>query len=535
MISNVDKSYFESIRLDPMYLFIGNQKLVRNASLGSYNQVIANFKIKHKTKIDKFNEWLCVRIGRSLPINDDIIETWERDLARTSKPSFYTRFFRFKRVTSTKIELYAVVDHNQLELICTSSTSMAREVAEYCLFWDEANQFCQEHGISSPAEIGIRMAKEELSMAMNSKLIPEINDVSVLSNSYNGNGYCLAYYDLAIGNPLAATPAWDSFLFQMVNDSCRRAFMAWVYSVFKGDNFGRQVLWLHGIGASGKSCIANTIYKRLELLTPSIVTSLERVDDMDKFSGSSYINKRFALGADTVDRKLLKNNLIKNLTGKDVISSREMGKGKIPAKVYAKILVTSNQRPFVDADKVEEVSRVILISLVPEKCKEAYANWHKNDSGNWEQMLFDEIDDFIAKSKSAYDEFIGEDGHRIRDYDGFQEEINQSMYFLKRDMPIWWKYCLTYTGNQKDTIQLADLYVDYERFLSSVMKLTPQIKFMIKRFGTTFLREASIEVESASNFNVLFIRGYRFASKQVSDRVKASTIVDKEIYKVVEE
>lgn len=525
-LKEADIVFFNDISVDYIYILFGKHRVQRNRKLSLFNQVKSHLKIKYKDKYPLFEVY--IREKYNIPpvtrIPESICQEWENSLMRYMKPNFYGELFRIKQKNKTKLEIYALVDDNVLEKICDSGTSMYREIQEYCQFWTRANDFCLQHDISSPVDLPLKSIKEEFRTALlTDKIIKSVDDIQVLRNDHNG--YCLAYYDLDSGDLSVPTLAWDSFLAQMVSDGCRELFRAWVYSVFKGDNFGRQVLWLHGVGESGKSVIINTIYERLQKLNPLIVTTLEQINNMDKFSMSTYVQKRFAMSADTKDRALVRNGLVKNLTGTDIASSRSMGKAKEDAKVHCKLMVTSNTTPFVNTDSPEEISRLLLISLVPEQCVVAKNAWFEREIGDWQNCLRDEIDDFIRQSKVCYDKLLKKDNHNLNAYDEHEDVLAGTAYHIKRDIPLWWESCVEKTDDPNDTLQTYDLAMDYIRFIKSELKTGFNIEWRIRSFMMTFIRESKIPVTELTNFNVLLIRGYKFIKRDPAKRMTAKELI----------
>lgn len=527
MLKQSDKVFFASISIDYLHLFINRQKYARNDKLGIYNQVKDILK-RTKGKAELFDEYLASWSGVE-KVSASVVTQWEGYLYKKLKPNFYAHMFRIKRVSNTRVDIYACVDGGcVLDKICSSTDSnVYKAIKNYCEFWEYANKWCLTNDVINPADLSLLSIKADFRAALMANLIPSISDVRVLSN--NHEDYCLAYYDLDSGSLSAKTPAWDNFLVQMVSDECRYAYRAWIYSLYKGDNFGRQILWIHGVGESGKSVTANVIYADIKSLNSQIVTSLEAVDNMDKFSLSSYMDKRLVMAADTTDRGLVRNNLVKNLTGRDVASIREMGQGKKESIVYSKVMITSNKTPVVNTESPEEVSRMLLISLVPEKCVDAKNWWYNNNMGDWARCLKNELRDFIRQSKVYYDMFLNPNGQDLKHYDRHLETLELSRSYLRRDLPVWWKACIAETGNHADTIKLSDLSRDYERFLRGEMWIDRNTRFFIKSNTTTYLREIKVPLIELPNFNTVIVVGYKFIEDDPKDRATAKEVVEKQI------
>lgn len=530
MLKQSDKVFFAGISIDYIHLFIGKNKYIRNEKLGIYNQVKDVLK-RYKGKAELFDEYLCYW-GNVPKVNASLIMQWESFLFKSLKPNFYANMFMIKRISNIKIDIYVRVNGgNVLEKICSSDdNNVYRSIKSYCEFWDYGNKWCMTNDVINPSDLTTQDIKADFRSTLMANLIPMVDNVNVLSNKLDS--YCLAYYDLLQGDLKAKTPAWDNFLRQMVSDECRHAYRAWIYSLYKGDNFGRQMLWIYGVGESGKSISSNVIYNHMKGLNSQIVTTLESVDNMDKFSLSSYIDKRLVMAADTTDRGLVRNTLVKNLTGRDVASIRQMGQAKKESMVYAKVLITSNKTPFVNTESPEEVSRMLLISLIPEKCVDAKNWWYNNNLGDWDVCLKNELPDFIRQSKASYDMFLMPNGHDFRHYDKHLEVLELSRSYLRRDLPVWWDSCVEKTDNPQDTIKLSDLSRDYERFLRGEMWVDANTRFFIKSNTTTYLREIKVPLMELPNFNTIIVVGYRFKEPDSKNRVTAKDVVAEQIRKL---
>lgn len=524
MLKQADLSYFGSIRIDLLHLFIRNQKYLRNDRLGVYNQV-KEILSRVKGKAELFDEYLkeWAKVDK---LSSSVVAKWEDSLYRDTKPNFYAAMFRVLKISANHFEIYARLDGgNTLEKLCSSKDgNIYKIIKNYCEFWTYANTWCLSNDVINPADIPIGNVKSDFRSSLMANLIPEVKDIKVLSN--NSSEYCLSYYDLTQGSLAASTPAWDNFLRQMINDECRDTYRAWVYSLYCGDNYGRQVIWLHGPGESGKTAQANVLFDDIKSLNPEIVTSLETIDNTDKFSLSTYRLKRFALAADSTDRALVRHNLVKNLTGDDTVAIREMGKTKDYARVHCKIMVTSNKTPFVNIDSPEELSRLILISLVPNQCVDAKHHWYKNYAGmDWKSALKKELPDFIRQCEAPYLERLNPDGQNFKQYDGHIKVLETAKYFVARDLPVWWNACIISTGDKSDVIKLSELSRDYERFLRGEMWVDNTMRWIIKSSTLKFLRERQVEIVEMQNFNTIFLVGYRFIIQEPKERPTANKVI----------
>jgi hypothetical protein len=526
-LSAVERDVFDQIRLDMLSIYVSGKKIAISHEVGIYNQILGHFKLKNRSLSLKLDVYIAEKYNATVPLANSYKAKWVDELVLGSIPNLYANFFKIRRLSATVMELYTVCNGNILEYLGTSSVGLFRTIKDRCQFWDELDKFCFTHHLENPAQQTIYQLQRDFMDAIRNKMIEEVSEIKVLSN--DRDCYCLSYYDLRGGSLTAETPAWDSFLAGMNNDSCRRAFRAWVYSVFVGDNYGRQALILHGTGETGKSAVGNAIYNRLELVNPSIVTTLEEEDHMDKFSAASYVHKRLVLSADNIDRGIVRNKIFKNLTGKDKVTVREMGKDKTSAQSYAKVLITTNLSPFIDADRPEEVSRCMLITLDPIKSQLAKTIWQTERQDDWQACLADEIDDFITQSEDAYNEYLMPDLHNIRQYEGYPEVLGASLHYLKRDIPVWWDTCLVKTDKSKDIVKVTELYEDYVRFVISAIPRVVRMRWMVDKQVLAFIREIPLEIHKLENFNVSYLRGYKFKDTDKRKRITALELIDKRI------
>ena len=218
-------------------------------------------------------------------------------------------------------------------------------IIRYLKFSDVCNNICYTHDLTHPMDRPAREIALEIDKCVRYRLIPEISEIKVLSNSMDG--FCLGYYPLNPSLVSQPTPAWDSFISSMPVDGTRECFMAWIYSIFKDDNFGRQMMWIHGKGESGKSQVCQALFKKMQMINPDIVTALEPLGLTDRFSSASYTKKRLTIAQDCTDRLIVRHQLVKNITGNDTTAVIKKGFDKKEDNIYSKLLVTSNYSPWV--------------------------------------------------------------------------------------------------------------------------------------------------------------------------------------------
>lgn len=528
-VTAVQKQIFSSIYIDHLYIYIGKHK-EKITGAGIYNQV--KYILDKKKLGIKFHSWLAneFNLDPQEEVPAAIIKAWEDRIQLSEKQTIFTRALRVIRLNNG-YEFYGTIsDSGQMEYLCNTDpkSGYPKNVINFICYNEFANQIIMQENLDHPLDLTTSENFKEIKTCLRHKLIPIIKEVKILANDLLSP--CLGYYNLKTGKIDNPTPAWDNFIRTLPNDGSRECFMAWVYSVFKGDNHGRQMMWLHGKGDSGKSVVVQAIYKKIASINPGLVTSLEPLFYMDKFSAASYVKKRLTIAQDSTDRSMVKNQLVKNLTGNDNVSVVKKGVDKESANIYTKLLVTSNFAPWITPSKAEEISRMMYIHIDPEFSMLARAEWDSKKFGEWAICIENEIDDFIVKCKQHYDDRLLPDGHNLEIYPAMISKLSTNT-FVSENLKSWWANCLEQfepTETKKtNVIYYEALVQDYKRFLgtrASGGKYDLSIKFAM----TPFLLEAGLEISRLTDTNNnLYIMGYDFKEELPSDRITLDNLLKK--------
>lgn len=163
------------------------------------------------------------------------------------------------------------------------------------------------------------------------------------------------------------TPTWNEFLGRL---DYPEVFKAWVWSLFEPTNNVRQVLWMQGGGNDGKSSVQKALER---MFGENHVYAMKVGDEHEKWFANSVYGKCLVNYADCSNIYLLRTNSIKQLTGGDTTSIEGKGVNAFRGKIYAKLLVTSNQKPMINPESDAETSRLIVVTVgsLPEKAKDA--------------------------------------------------------------------------------------------------------------------------------------------------------------------
>lgn len=320
------------------------------------------------------------------------------------------------------LDIYVKINKDTSELKYLSSTLEERHLQKlynYMLY------VANNHDLSHMPE---RIAKKYLQDLIRSKSF-HIDVASVAPISNSRNAYCFSYIPLEQireFNKNKPTPAWDNFLLQFNLQVERELFMAFVYSIFKADNFGRQILWLQGVGLSGKSTVVNVIADELKRYGEHLVRTLPGRFNFDKYGFDGLDQARLSIISDTKERALLSRPEILQITGNDYVHVQGKFKQAKTIKVFNKVIAVSNVAPFVSISRLHETSRMLYLRLDTELCKQRFNYWYKNDrnnsnpadyldnhrdgKGDWKAQLYTEFNSFLSKCADCYYKYLDVDG-----------------------------------------------------------------------------------------------------------------------------
>ena len=510
MISNFDKSIFDSIVIDELYITIGTTKLQIMPEIALYNQVKVYFRRNGLENV--FNEWLR---GDDDVIDAKHIKAWEDRVVDKKKPLIYVKVLRIKRKPGS-IEFYGLTEGGMLEFITDTRESHENKIKNYLRFSSSfGDSLCKKYGLEHCLQKTDKLIKQELNLCLLNNLIDEVKQIDVLGNTgcMLKGIYYFGVYDLNSNDELMnqPTPAWDNFINQIIEQDARESFRAWVYSVFVGKNRGRQILWLYGIGNSGKSVITEAIGNELG---DNLVSNLPRLWDFDKYTLSSFVAKRLIKAPDYIDRSLLRQQFVKNITGNDSGSVRRMNQEASSDNVYCKIMVTSNGKPFVDLDKPEELSRLIYVGLDQESCRKYRGLWNTTTQGQWDTLIKSECRAFIAQSRIYYDKWLSSDGNNLIQYDTMCDGLEMYRRSVVRDIKNWLDLQIIAKENSKITFH--ELYEDFYRFTDVSRSKNIRLDKTHKVFILQALKERGIKVYSIEIGNTLYIDGYEFVKEKTT-------------------
>lgn len=210
-------------------------------------------------------------------------------------------------------------------------------------------------------------------------------------------------------------PTWDKYLRRFTEDEVK-VIEAFVWSIFKADNTGRQMLYFYDPdGFSGKSVFEKAIASGLG---EGLVAALQKDSLNNQFSMSKIWNKRLVVIDDNKNPNLVRSEKMHMVLGSGLADVEGKGKNSFMYKLQCKVIASGNCRLNIDPSANHERTRVIVVEpkLTDDMLKEfavcdEYGNVIRNRFGRvqligdatFEQNLIKEFGSFLVECKSAYE------------------------------------------------------------------------------------------------------------------------------------
>lgn len=137
--------------------------------------------------------------------------------------------------------------------------------------------------------------------------------------------------------------------------------MAFIWKCFDPKDFGRQILWSQSLGHSGQSTFWNTVASFLDKVT----VVLQKSSNQDKHSLAECYLKRFAMVPDCGNKHFYSTEIVKQLSGNDTSSVRQLYKEAIAAKLFCKVAALSNLAPEIDTTSNAMKTRLLYFTVTP--------------------------------------------------------------------------------------------------------------------------------------------------------------------------
>jgi len=154
-----------------------------------------------------------------------------------------------------------------------------------------------------------------------------------------------------------ATPLFDEFLSRCSNAEALEAFIG---SLFEPNADRQQYVWMHGMGANGKS----TLLQFLRRIFGHACVSKKPPGRDDRFWASNLPGKRIVMLPDCNNRNFPASQDFKMLTGGDAVTIELKGENPFDAELCCKFIFASNDRPEITSQKAD-MRRAIYVEIKP--------------------------------------------------------------------------------------------------------------------------------------------------------------------------
>lgn len=216
------------------------------------------------------------------------------------------------------------------------------------------------------------------------------------------------------------TPTIDKWLSEVLREDQIACFRAWLYATTQDVSKIRQVAWLVDLkGNTGKSSFIGAFDRWFSEHAPNSVTSFNPKSMNSQFGMSQMYGYRIGTNADVKNTMLLKSTEFHSITGGDNVGVEFKGQNSFKAKMYSMFLLASNVKPSVSINDEHETSRILYLPMSPMGDEYLKTQCVLDDNGeikrnnlgaiswrsdnNFDQHLYEEMDDFIINSKPYYE------------------------------------------------------------------------------------------------------------------------------------
>jgi len=297
---------------------------------------------------------------------------------------------------------------------------------------------------------------------------------------------CLSYVNLkqALKHRNSDFVSWKNFMSQMDPEDAE-TFAAFVFSIFDEKSVSKQLMYLWDEGNTGKSTVTNAMKK---VLGSTVCTSISKTLSTNDFGSSNIYGKRLIVYPECKDPDVLKSSVMHNITGGDDILINTKFQSMFSAKVYAKIIICSNDSPDVDVYQKNQKTRIIPLRLDSALCS---SKEHYTSEGvfvgnpNFEKDLIKDFWAFVWYAFECYKKLCPTHGQiRVRE-DTFHRVVGENQ--IETEQIILDHFEIT--GEVQDVITLKDvneILNEYYKFENKRRYLKRDFKRYVENLGVTW-------------------------------------------------
>ena len=267
---------------------------------------------------------------------------------------------------------------------------------------------------------------------------------------------------------------WDKYMQRYTEDEAK-VFKAWIWGIFDASNHGRQMLYIHDTGQSGKSTLINAI---TSVLGEHLVQAAQKDSFSNNFSVAKIWDKRLITIGDNKNRKIVMSQFIHSVLGGDTMEVEHKGRNSFSARVRCKVLAASNELPEIDLMADNETSRIIIVQpKLTEAQMDADGLLKKKENGEivrlpsgrpqnlgdpkFETAMIKEFKAFLAKCEAWYKELCPT-GENIALPDSLWDVIRSAQSTPEQMFEDIFDQLFIVTNNPKDFTQRLSIQQAFE-------------------------------------------------------------------------
>lgn len=168
---------------------------------------------------------------------------------------------------------------------------------------------------------------------------------------------CHKYVDLDTLISDGSYPAWEEYLERYTKDE-QEVFKAFVWSIVDSRCKGRQALYLLDSGYSAKSAVINAISS---IIGDDMSASLQKDSLSNQFGFAKIWDKRLVVVPDNKNPNIIRTEKMHMLVSGDPCDVEFKGQNSFRANLHARVIISGNTMPQIDADATHERTRLILL------------------------------------------------------------------------------------------------------------------------------------------------------------------------------
>lgn len=329
-----------------------------------------------------------------------------------------------------------------------------------------------QHACKEYAKLLDSKNAKELVNTTNPNLIMFKNGVYDFKTNEIRDGKPTDYQTIKLDYPLVKTDEKtmaEEWLELLLEDNLQTLMELIGYLFYRDYKYATYVFFINGDqaknGSNGKSYVQNFI--KLLISGNASAVSLRDLDGKDKFATSGLYNKLANIEGDAPNMNLDNMNIIKTLTGNDIVNAQYKGQDSFTFKNYAKLIFATNHMPsFKD---FSEATRERLM-IIP---------FNKNTGDIREELAIhnqqkelresdEELGKFAWRCIQAFRRLLIEFPTERNPFTKTQQQIDMvENYYYDNNTPLQFlteSGVFEKTGDPEDTAHTATVYKAYEEW-----------------------------------------------------------------------